>query len=205
MKRYDLICVCLMVFVTVFAIPAFAQESQDTSKAEAEAPAPVAAAVEQTQAETVGATEKTAQEAAGTMSSAAEEATKAVETAPAAPMAPVAPMAAAAPVAPAAGEAKEVAIYGEVQAVNAASGTMTVQYYDYDSDEEKTIELTMDSTTKLENAANLNEVKKGDWVDATYEASAGKNMARSVMVEKEEYSAPEAGAGAASPAEPATE
>lgn len=88
--------------------------------------------------------------------------------------------------APEAGQPKDVSIYGEVLSVNAAANTMSVQYYDYDSDEEKTVELSVGADTKLENAASLNDVKKGDWVDAIYSSVGGKNAAKSVMVEKEE-------------------
>lgn len=95
--------------------------------------------------------------------------------------------------APAAPPAKDAAsqptsqnIYGEVQAVNAAGGTMTVQYYDYDADEEKAIDLMVASGTKIENAPGLADIKKGDWVDATFAAEGQKNTASSVTVEKEE-------------------
>lgn len=89
-------------------------------------------------------------------------------------------------------EAKELSIYGEVQAVDAAANSLNAQYYDYDSDEEKTITIALDKDTKIENAANISEIKKGDWVDVTYTVKNGKNMAKSVMVEKEEAASPEA-------------
>lgn len=83
-------------------------------------------------------------------------------------------------------KATELSIYGEVQAVNAAASSMNVQYYDYDNDEEKAIEITVDKDTKLENAKAIDEIKKGDWVDVTYTSSGAKNMAKMVSVEKEE-------------------
>jgi len=85
-----------------------------------------------------------------------------------------------------AAQMKELSIYGEVQAVNAASNSLTVQYYDYDSDEERSIDITLGADTKLENAKGINDIKKADWVDVTYEVSGGKNMAKTVSVEKEE-------------------
>ncbi len=88
-------------------------------------------------------------------------------------------------------EASELSIYGEVQAVDATVNSLKAQYYDYDSDEEKTVELLLDKDTKIENAANISEIKKGDWVDVTYTVKDGKNMAKSVMVEKEEAMSPE--------------
>jgi len=80
----------------------------------------------------------------------------------------------------------ELSIYGEVQAVNVQANSMTVQYYDYDNDEEKTTEITLDGNSKLENAKAIGDIKKGDWVDVTYTAIAGKNTAKLVSVEKEE-------------------
>jgi len=107
---------------------------------------------------------------------------------------------AAAPVPEALPQAKETAIYGEVQSVDAAVNTLAVQYYDYDSDSEKTSDIAISVDTKLENAPTLGDIKKGDWVDVTYIVKDGKNVAKVVTVEKEETPAPdEAPAQAASP------
>jgi len=81
---------------------------------------------------------------------------------------------------------KPLNIYGEVQGVNAPAASMTVQYYDYDTDEEKTIELSVSKDTKIENAPALSDIKKGDWADITYSADGAKNIAKSVTVEKED-------------------
>ncbi len=86
---------------------------------------------------------------------------------------------------------KEIAIYGEVQAVDGASGSLAVQYYDYDSDSEKTADIAVSATTKLENVAAVGEIKKGDWVDVTYSVVDSKNAAKVVTVEKEEAPVPE--------------
>jgi hypothetical protein len=97
------------------------------------------------------------------------------------------------PAAPATPVAKEEApkvadmsIYGEVQSVNAQTGSLVVQYYDYDNDEERSAEITLDAASKLDNAKAIADIKKGDWVDITYTITAGKNVARMVSVEKEE-------------------
>ena len=82
---------------------------------------------------------------------------------------------------------EELSIYGEVQFVDAAgAGSMKVQYYDYDADDEKTITIALDASTKLENAGSIADIKKGDWADVTYSAAGGKNKALSIIVEKEE-------------------
>lgn len=80
----------------------------------------------------------------------------------------------------------ELSIYGEVQAVNIQAASISVQYYDYDNDEEKTLEVSLDKDSKLENVKAIDGVKKGDWVDVTYTVSGGKNMAKMVSVEAEE-------------------
>ncbi|MDD5427680.1 MAG: hypothetical protein PHI58_00385 [Candidatus Omnitrophica bacterium] len=81
---------------------------------------------------------------------------------------------------------QEVSIYGEIKAVDAAANSMTIQYYDYDSDEEKSITIMMDNTTKMENAATLADIRQGNWADVIYTAAGGKNIAKSIIVEKEE-------------------
>lgn len=81
---------------------------------------------------------------------------------------------------------EEISIYGEVQSVNPTSDTVTLKYYDYDADEEKTVEIISNEDTKIEAIANLNDLKQGDWVDATYLVSEGKNIAKSIKAEKEE-------------------
>jgi len=81
---------------------------------------------------------------------------------------------------------KELAIYGEIQSVNATSNSISIQYYDYESDEEKTVDVIINPETKMENANSLNDIKAGDWADVTYALSGGKNIAKSVAVEKEE-------------------
>jgi len=91
---------------------------------------------------------------------------------------------------------KDLSIYGEVQSVTAASNSMTVQYYNYDTDEEKTIAISTDKNTKIENVASLGDIKKGDWADVTYVVEGGKNIAKSVIVEKEEAPAEETPAAA---------
>ncbi|MBI5124514.1 MAG: hypothetical protein HZA72_03755 [Candidatus Omnitrophica bacterium] len=105
--------------------------------------------------------------------------------------APVQTAAAQAPVKEEAAKVQELSIYGEVQSVNTQAGSLAVQYYDYDNDEEKSIEIAIDKDSKLENVKAIDEIKKGDWVDVTYIVSAGKNMAKMVSVEKEELAGEE--------------
>jgi len=114
----------------------------------------------------------------GTAAQAAAPATAAPAAAPAAPAAPVAKEEAP--------KVSDLSIYGEIQSVNAQANSMMVQYYDYDNDEERSAEITLDSASKLDNAKAIGDMKKGDWVDVTYTGKAGKNVAKVVSVEKEE-------------------
>ncbi len=91
----------------------------------------------------------------------------------------------------------EISIYGEVQKTDATANSLSVQYYDYDTDEEKTIDIALTKDTRLENAASITDIKKGDWVDVTYVVSDSKNIAKSVALEKEETATEEAPGGAA--------
>ncbi len=116
------------------------------------------------------------------------------------------PMPASAPTADAISQVKETAIYGEVQAVDATASTLSVQYYDYDSDSEKTADIAVNIDTKLENVSALGDVKKSDWIDVTYVVNNEKNVAKVVTVEKEEMPSleeisPETTASASAPME----
>lgn len=86
----------------------------------------------------------------------------------------------------------EISVYGEVQEVNADSNSMKVQYYDYDNDQEKLVEVVASQDTRMENIGAVGEIKQGDWVDVTYAVSEGKNIAKFIMVEREEPSVEEA-------------
>ena len=81
---------------------------------------------------------------------------------------------------------EEISIYGEIKAVNQAASSITVQYYDYDSDQEKSIEIAADTNTKIENAATITNIKQGNWADVIYVIINGKNIAKSIVVEKED-------------------
>jgi len=85
---------------------------------------------------------------------------------------------------------EEMSIYGEVKSLDEATSSIKLQYYDYDNDEEKTADVVLEKDTKLENAQGLHDIRVGDWVDAVYVTKDGKNIARSVIVEKEEEDIP---------------
>ena len=81
---------------------------------------------------------------------------------------------------------QEISIYGEVKSVNAAASSIVVQYYDYDSDNEKSVEITADNNTKIEGASSINNIKQENWADINYTVVNGKNVAKSIVVEKDD-------------------
>ena len=86
---------------------------------------------------------------------------------------------------------QEISIYGEVKSVNIAANSIIMKYYDYDSDNEKSVEIMIDNNTKIEGTSTLNDIKQGNWADVNYKVVDGKNMAKSIAVEKEEDAAVE--------------
>ena len=87
---------------------------------------------------------------------------------------------------------EEISIYGEIKSVNIATNSITVKYYDYDSDNEKSVEITADNTTKIEGVSTMNDIKQESWSDINYTVVNGKNIAKSIIVEKEDDAATEA-------------
>ena len=75
--------------------------------------------------------------------------------------------------------------------MNVATNSITVQYYDYDSDNERSVDITADNNTKVEGVATINDIKQGNWADINYMVVGGKNMAKSISVEKEDDAAAE--------------
>lgn len=81
---------------------------------------------------------------------------------------------------------QETSIYGEIKSVNTATSSIVVQYYDYDNDKDKSVEITTDNNTKMEGGLTINDVNQGDWVDINYTVADGKNIAKSIEIEKED-------------------
>lgn len=117
----------------------------------------------------------------------------AANTAAEAMTAPVVTATPAAPAAAAETSGKIISIYGEIREANKEAGSISIQYYDYDADDEKTTEIFTDSATKLENVNGFGEIQRGDWADVDYSAAAGRNTAKLIRVEKEEEPTDEVG------------
>ncbi len=113
----------------------------------------------------------------------------------------------AAPVAepkPAAEETKWV--WAEVTGVDAVNNQIVVKYLDYDTDEEKSLTIVIDSATRFENAEGIKSVSAGDNVGVDYILNdKGQALAKSIALEKAESmpkASPEASTEPATPETP---
>lgn len=91
-------------------------------------------------------------------------------------------------------------IWGEVTAVDVLAKQLTVKYLDYETDAEKEISMNVNNQTAFENVSSLAEIKARDTVSMDYSVDLeGKNMARSISVEKNEGEVQQAPAAVATP------
>jgi hypothetical protein len=75
-------------------------------------------------------------------------------------------------------------IWGEVVSVNAAAKTLSIKYLDYDTDEEKTMELAVTDTTKFQGDKGIEGIKPQDTVSVEYTIQGGKNYAKDLTIEQ---------------------
>lgn len=88
-------------------------------------------------------------------------------------------------------------VWGEVTSVDAPGKAVTLKYLDYETDQEKELLLTADESTVYENIKSLDEIKPKDNLSVDYTPENGKNMAKSINLERPDDS--EAAAGQAEP------
>jgi len=83
-------------------------------------------------------------------------------------------------------------LWGEVVSIDTTKNELVVKYLDYETEQEKQITIAADEKTTFENAQSLSGIQAADTVSVDYILSPeGKNIARSISVEKpEETSAP---------------
>jgi len=77
-------------------------------------------------------------------------------------------------------------VWGEVINVDAQNKTLSLKYLDYDTDEEKELTVTADNLTGYENVKSLEEIPAKASVSIDYLSGDGKNIARSISLEKPE-------------------
>lgn len=89
-------------------------------------------------------------------------------------------------------------LWGEVAAVDADRGVITVKYLDYETDTEKEAAIYADEKTTYENVSSIADIKAKDIVSVDYVTGAqGSNVARNISVEKPEEIQPVAESPAA--------
>jgi hypothetical protein len=78
-------------------------------------------------------------------------------------------------------------VWGEIISLDPQNKEATINYFDYETDTEKELKLTVNETTRYENVASLNDLKLHDTISVDYILGAdGKYMARNISVEKPE-------------------
>jgi len=76
-------------------------------------------------------------------------------------------------------------LWGEVSVLNPENKQITVKYLDYDTDNEKEINITVDDKTTYEYVKALNEIKLQDTVSVDYVLGPqDKYIAKNISVEK---------------------
>ncbi|MCM8789879.1 MAG: hypothetical protein NC916_02525 [Candidatus Omnitrophica bacterium] len=85
-------------------------------------------------------------------------------------------------------EAQTQWVWGEVVSVDTVAKTIAVKYLDYETDQEKEIILETSPDATYENVSSFEEIMAKDLVSVDYIVSPeGKNIARNISVEKQEF------------------
>lgn len=78
-------------------------------------------------------------------------------------------------------------LWGEVLYTDIQNKDILVKYLDFESDQEKEINIDVDEKTTFENIKSFDEIKTKDNVSVDYTINAdGKNIAKNIVVEKSE-------------------
>lgn len=84
-------------------------------------------------------------------------------------------------------------LWGEVSSIDIQKGELSVQYLDYDTDQDKEVTVEADDKTTYENVSSLIDIKPGDTVSVDYLSFPDeKNVAKKISVEKPETSSQQA-------------
>jgi len=77
-------------------------------------------------------------------------------------------------------------VWGEVTAVDAMNKALTLKYLDYETDQEKDINISVDDKTTYESVKSLDEIKIKNTLSVDYTAKDGINIAKNISLEKGE-------------------
>ncbi len=76
-------------------------------------------------------------------------------------------------------------VWGEVNTLDTQNKAILVKYLDYETDQEKEININIDDKTTYDNIKSMDELKPKDTVSIDYIVSPdGKNIAKNISVEK---------------------
>ncbi|MFA5063641.1 MAG: hypothetical protein WC578_06205 [Candidatus Omnitrophota bacterium] len=77
-------------------------------------------------------------------------------------------------------------VWGEVTSVDVSAKTLTLEYLDYETDQEREIILSVDDSTAYDNVKSLEEIRVKDNLSIDYFFKNGKSLAKSISLEKSE-------------------
>lgn len=83
-------------------------------------------------------------------------------------------------------------VWGEVISVNAPDKTLSLKYLDYETDQEKEMAIITDDSTSYDNVKSLGEIQPKDNLSVDYISKDGKNIAKTIGLEKAENALPAA-------------
>jgi len=85
------------------------------------------------------------------------------------------------------GELETLWLWGEVVNLDPQNKIFLVKYLDYETDQEKEINIKTDDLTAYENSGSIDQIKPKDTLSIDYIVSAsGENIAKNISVEKPE-------------------
>jgi hypothetical protein len=86
-----------------------------------------------------------------------------------------------------AGEPEMQWVWGEVVTLDTQNRIIMLKYLDYETDQEKRINIKTDDLTAYEGSGSINQIKPKDTLSIDYIVSAsGENIAKNISVEKPE-------------------
>lgn len=75
-------------------------------------------------------------------------------------------------------------LWGQVVSADTTNQTIVLQYFDYETDQQKEVTITLDTETKLDNTESLSEIKPNDTLSIDYITDAsGNNIAKTIGLE----------------------
>lgn len=77
-------------------------------------------------------------------------------------------------------------VWGEVVSIDASNKTLLLKYLDYETDQEKEISIIIDDSTSYDNIRTLGEIRPKDNLSIDYIPKDGKNIAKTIGLEKAE-------------------